>query len=140
MIRYQYQPRREVRQMSEEPTEYNKYEVSKVINLDMDEFKLEKIFGVFKQLDSKHFYFNILNKINFPAIPAADTFNSYYTTPQDTWTVISYKHYSRIDLWWLIASFNQIDNTFIPPVPGTRLKIPTPDTVRYIIDQIKARI
>ena len=125
--------------MSQEPTEYNKYEVSKVINLDKDEFKLEKIFGVFKQQGSRHFYFNLLRTVNFPEFPDSTTFNTYFTKPNDTWTAISFKHYNRIDLWWMIASFNQIDNTFLPPDAGTRLKIPTPDTVRYVIDQIKTR-
>lgn len=125
--------------MSEEPTEYNKYEVAKVINLNTDDFKLEKIFGVYKQQGGKHFYFNILNKINFPINPDSSTFDTYFTKPNDTWTIISYKHYTRIDLWWLIASFNQIDNTFLPLSPGVRLKVPTPDTVRYVIDQVKSR-
>ena len=125
--------------MSQEPTKYNKYEISDQIGLGTDDFKLEKIFGVFKQLGSKHFYFNLLRTVNFPENPDSTTFNTYFTKPNDTWASISFKHYNRIDLWWMIASFNRIDNTFLPPKPGTRLKVPTPDTVRFVIDQIESK-
>lgn len=123
--------------MSEEPTSYNKFEIAKKIGLDKDDFKMEQIFGVFKQVGSKHFYFNILNTVTFPSHIRASSFDAYFTRPNDTWTLISYKHYNRIDLWWLVAAYNQIDDTFTPLPPGTRLKVPTPDTIRAIIDKIK---
>ena len=52
--------------MSEEPTHYNKYEVSLLLKIESDAFKMERIFDVYKQLDSKHFYYNILQSVSFP--------------------------------------------------------------------------
>ena len=126
--------------MSEEPTKYNKYEVAALLRLKDSDFKMERIFDVYKQIGSDHFYYNILNTISFPDIKSPASFNTYHTKPNDTWTVISYKHYDRIDLWWIIAAFNNIDNTFKPLDTGTRLKVPTPSAIRVIIDVIKNQV
>lgn len=124
--------------MSEEPTRYNKYEVQSLLNINSkDEFSLERIFDVYKQYGAKHFYYNILRKIDFPENLAPSLYVVYYIKPGDTWTNISFKMLGNMNLWWLIAAMNNIDNTFIPPEPGTMLKVPTPVAVRQIIDNIK---
>lgn len=124
-----------------EPTKYNKYEVQSLLNLDSKtDFALERIFNVYKQHGAKHFYYNILNRVDFPDNISPTTYTRYHTKPNEVWTLISYKFYARIDLWWLIAAFNKIDDTFRPLTPGTALKIPTPQMVRSIIDDIKATV
>lgn len=124
-----------------EPTKYNKYEVQSLLGLDKDsDFAMERIFNVYKQFGAKHFYYNILNKIDFPNNISPTTYTKYHTRPGETWTLISHKFYNRIDLWWLIATYNKIDNTFSPVEPGTVLKIPLPELVRTIIDEIKQRV
>lgn len=67
--------------------------------------------------------------------------SSFYTPYQiidgDQWTLISYKHYGTIELWWVICKFNLIDDPlFLPPI-GTTIKIPTKDIVDQIIQQIR---
>ena len=124
--------------MSEEPTRYNKYEVQSLLNIKQsDEFALERVFTVYKQYGGKHFYYNILRKIDFPENIRSDLYEIYYVKPGDTWTNISYKNLKTISLWWLIAAINQIDNTFLPPETGMKLKVPTLVAVREIIDNIK---
>jgi hypothetical protein len=127
--------------MSTEAIKYNKYEVELLLKLSKNqEFKLERIFDVYKQQGSKHFYYNLFNTIKFPENIDSSAFDTYYTVSEEPWTVISYKHFGRIDLWWLIACINKIKNTFILPEPGTRLLIPTGQMIRIIIDEIKLKI
>lgn len=124
--------------MRQEPTRYNKYEVQSLLGLSSkDEFALERIFDVYKEAGSTNFYYNILRKISFPENLDASIYEIYTVKPGDTWVNISYKAVGNINIWWLIAAMNQIDNTFVPPPVGERIKIPTPVAVRTIIDNIK---
>lgn len=124
--------------MSQEPTRYNKYEVQSLLKLSpKDEFAMERIFDVYKEIGGKQFYYNILRKIDFPVNLSPELYEIYTVKPGDTWVNISFKALNNINLWWLIAAMNRIDNTFIPPEIGTQLKVPTPVAVRTIIDNIK---
>lgn len=124
-----------------ESIKYENYEIKSLLNLTAnDEYRMEQLFSLYKDPDTKHFFYNIFNTVHFPETIASDMYTIYYTVPEETWTNISYKHYNRIDLWWLIACMNNIDNTFVPVVPGTKLMIPTPSTVRLIISEINKKI
>ena len=124
-----------------EAIKYDKYEVQLLLNLSKDqEFKLERIFTVYKQQGGKHFYYNLFNSVRFPETINKNIYTIYHTQPNETWTLLSYKHYGRIDLGWIIASINNIDDTFTPLENGTKLMIPTPAAVRQIIDTIKDRV
>ena len=121
-----------------EPTKYNKYEVQSLLKLDSkSEYKLERVFSVYKQYGGKYFYYDLLNTINFPTDVDENTYTTYYTQADEPWTMISYKHYKRIDLWWLIACANNIYDTFTPLDAGTKLMIMKPEVVRIVIDEIK---
>ena len=127
--------------MSVEPTFYNRYEVQTLLKLNsQDEFKLERIFDVYKQHGAKHFYYNILNTVNFPERIAPNSYTNHYTKVGETWTNISYTYYKRIDLWWIIAAMNRIDDTFSEIQGGTKLMIPKPEVIRLIIDEIKQKM
>lgn len=127
--------------MMNEPTKYTKYEVQSLLKIsDSDEFAMERIFSVYKNIGAKHFYYNILRKINFPEEFNKELYTYYKVKPNDLWPNIAYKTTGSISLWWLIAVMNGIDNTFIPPNPGTMLKVPTKIAVRTIIDNIKKQI
>jgi len=127
--------------MSEEPIKYNKYEVQSLLGLDnKSEFKMERIFDMFKQQGSKHFHYNILQKIEFPKEIKTSLYTIYHTKQDEGWTNLSYRFYKRIDLWWMIAGINNVADTFMPLPAGTRLKIPTPAYVRNIIDSIKTQL
>ena len=102
-----------------------------------DEMLMENIFNIYKQPGSTHSHYNILSKISFADSIGTGNYSLYYTKPGDTWALISYKHYKSIKMWWMITTLNGIDNTFLPPKAGLRLKVPTPSAIREIIDNIK---
>lgn len=127
--------------MAEESIPYDKYEVQSLLNLtSKSEFKLERIFTMYKVYGAKHFYYNILKKIQIPEKIAKSKYFVYTSKPNDVWTMISFKFYNRIDLWWLIAMFNGIDDTFTPLEANTELVIPTPEYVREVLSSIKAQV
>lgn len=120
---------------------YNKYEVQSLLGNDYSsEFKLERIFNLYKHKDGKQFFYNILKTIDMPDEVIKSNYTTYFAKPTDAWTLISYKFYNRIDLWWLIAIFNNVDDTFSPIESGKTIKIPKPDYVRMILDAIKEQI
>ena len=124
--------------MSDEAIKYDKYEVQSLLNINTsDESKYERIFNMYKQMGGEHFYYNILKKIEFPDDVDKSFYDIYYAKPNDAWTLISFRKYKRIDLWWLIALFNDVIDTFTPPIPGLALKIPKPKYVRTILDSLK---
>ncbi len=125
----------------DEAIKYDKYEVKALLNLSKDqEFKLERIFDVYKQAQGKYFYYNLFNTVKFPENIDRQLFTTYHTKPNEAWTIISYKHYGRIDLWWMIACLNNIDDTFLPQPPGSKLMVPTPAAVRLFINKIKEKV
>ena len=127
--------------MSDEATKYNKYEVAALLNFSRDqEFKLERVFDVYKQSGGKFFYYNLLNTVRFPSNINKSAYMVYHVKENEPWTNISFKFYTRIDLWWLIAAINQIDDTFTPLPTGTKIMVPTPEAVRVIVDEIKTKI
>lgn len=127
--------------MAEESISYDKYEVQSLLNLtSKSEFKLERIFTLYKKYGAKHFYYNILKKIHLPEKIAKSKYFVYTSKPNDIWTMVSYKFYNRIDLWWLIAMFNGIDDTFTPIEANVELIIPTPEYVREVLSSIKSQV
>ena len=124
-----------------ESTAYDKFEVQSLLNLtSKNEFKLERIFTLYKKYGSKHFHYNILKKIEITERISRSKYITYTTKPNDIWTMISYKFYNRIDLWWMIALFNKIDDTFTPIEPNTDMIIPTTGYVREVLNAIKSQV
>ena len=73
---------------------------------------------------------------NIDYIPKA-YYDSYQITEGDQWTLISYKFYGSIELWWAICKFNQINDPLFMPDVGTYIKIPKKEIVLQIIEQIQ---
>jgi hypothetical protein len=58
----------------------------------------------------------------------------------DTWPLISYQYYNTVNLWWIICKLNDIKNpTKEEPIPGTRIKVFTTNTIQKINTQIRER-
>ncbi|NBO99665.1 MAG: hypothetical protein EBU90_06000 [Proteobacteria bacterium] len=110
---------------------------------DNPEISYENIFRVYttENNDQSNFlYFNLLNSVY---LPGQLTVDSYYTITINRimpWTAISYNEYRTIDLWWLIALANGIDNPIQYPAPGTTLKIIKPELVQDIINEINFKL
>ena len=97
---------------------------NEIIDLSpIESTKMENFFTVYQSASGEYFY-NILNTINFKSDNIADyTYEWYTVVLGDTYTYISYKHYNTINLWWLICSFNNIQNPTALPQPGESIKI-----------------
>jgi len=97
--------------------------------------KYENIFNIYTDVDNKYYY-NLLQTIAFPDNLPNSFFIQYVVGNQDAWSLISYKMYNTIDLWWIILLANAITNPLEPLIPGTVLKIPNAAIVQDVLAQI----
>ncbi len=86
--------------------------------------------------------YSINRTVNFTDLDTSTTTNNalfipYKIIANDNWTIISYKFYQTIELWWLIAKVNNIANPTEDPVVGTTIKILTSDVVNQILSVIR---
>jgi LysM repeat protein len=103
----------------------------------LTEEKYENIFNVYQDEDDRYYY-NLLETINFPDNLPDAFFTTYTVQPGDTLPFISYKIFSSINVWWVIALANQINNPVLPLETGSQLKIPNMNIIREIISQINS--
>lgn len=99
---------------------------------------MENIFHVYKEKDTGRYYYNLLQSIEFPKDLPPSFFTFYTFSYEDTWPLISYKHYETPNLWWLIILANNITNPTKFPEVGTTLLIPTIDTANLVIQRINS--
>lgn len=97
--------------------------------------RVENIFNIYT--DNNLYFYNLLNTVNFDHTNISPIMYYEYNVRQgDTYTAISYRIYNTINLWWLICSFNNIDNPINIPEPGTRLKILYQNYVNEVLNTI----
>ena len=106
----------------------------------LDISNYERIFKVYETLkDDKSFYFyNILKKIEIPAI-IDDSVIEYYTVRADMpLTTVSYKLYGDIKLWWIIYLVNRkaLGNAAFVVKGGTQLTYIKQDVLPQVFQQI----
>ena len=53
-----------------------------------------------------------------------NNYSIYVTQKNDSYDNIALMHYNSPTLYWIICDYNRIQDPFVKPVPGTRLKIP----------------
>jgi hypothetical protein len=106
----------------------------------LDNFRYENLFNVYQNRSNQYFY-NILSKVNFPSNLDSNFFDTY-TIPNNNmpYTLISYKLYGSILLWWVICSVNNITNPVFFPQAGTKLKILKPAIVSAVIQQLNNNV
>lgn len=66
--------------------------------------------------------------------PAVDTTAHYddlfhVVAPGDRVDGLAHRYYQRPDLWWIICDYNGIANPLLPLVPGTTVRLPSPEHV-----------
>ena len=93
------------------------------------------IFNIYTDEDSKYFY-NLLQTAAIPNNLPVSFYDSYNVTYNDTWPFISYKLYNTPNLWWVIASVNNITNPLEKLVPGTQIKYLKAEYVSLITTQL----
>lgn len=94
----------------------------------------ENIFSVNVDKDNRYYY-NILQTVKFPSNLPKNYYSLYTTKINDTYPFISYKMYNTPNLWWVITTFNNIDNPVPILEPGTVLNIPIFEVVQTILSQ-----
>lgn len=104
----------------------------------LEHAQLQKIFNVY-QTNSGEYYYNILNTVNFNTEDVASyMYFAYQVVSEEPYTIISYKHYRTIHLWWLIAAFNGVTDPTQFPAPGSTLKILYSKYLPDILTQINS--
>lgn len=102
---------------------------------NLNRFRYERIFRMYTTNYSQYYY-NLLQKIDLPS--SIDETKIYYMVVKQSepWTMISYKAYETIELWWLICLVNKIDNPLITPKSGQVIKVLRPQFLTNIFSEI----
>ncbi len=105
------------------------------INLDITPNNYENIFNIYTD-ENNFYYYNLLKKVDFPVDLDPNVFDYYMTQPDDYYSIIAFKFYNDIRLFWVICSANQIDDPTSAPKVGTILKIIKPVLLKSILTTI----
>lgn len=97
----------------------------------------ENLFNVYGTSDGDYFY-NILRKVNIPTEIGESHYENYMVKRGDTWTLLAYKFYGDVKLWWMLCVVNNIQNPLEFPTPGTALKVLSNDTVQSVLTAIRS--
>ena len=109
----------------------------------LSKLKLENYERIFKLFDitsnnNTHYVYNILKKIEFPAVIATEFTDTYKTPVNLPLTIISHNVYANISLWWVLYLLNKSEigtNIFVVP-GGTTLKYIKPQYLETIFAEI----
>lgn len=96
----------------------------------------ENIFTVHTD-ENDFYYYNLLQTVQFPSNLPDIFFVEHTVKPNEPWTLISYKYYNTIKLWWIIAFANNVINPINSLQVGDIIKIPKPSVVKDILTQIQ---
>lgn len=100
---------------------------------------LGNLFNVYQDADGNYSY-SINRTLNLDTTQMYDGFYNIYELEEDLFlTTLSYKFYKTIDLWWLICKANGIVDPTLKIATGTRLKIPTNQVAKFIVDEIRKK-
>tara|TARA_R110002020_G_scaffold36323_10_gene109014 strand:+ start:1126 stop:1548 length:423 start_codon:yes stop_codon:yes gene_type:complete len=112
-------------------------DISSLPTLDITRY--ERIFKIHTaSKDDKQFYFyNILNKIEFPDNLQYDLLELYTAPSDEPLTTVSYNLYGDIDSWWLIYLLNKstIGNSFFLK-GGTQVQVIRPALRSMVYESI----
>jgi hypothetical protein len=94
------------------------------------------------ELTDNAYTYSINRTLNLTDIPkpgdnVSGVFFEYEVSAGETWTLISYKIYGTIRLWWLVCKLNNIKNPTVSPETGQRLVLIDPNQVFNVLNQIK---
>jgi hypothetical protein len=102
----------------------------------LNRYRYEKIFRVYKN-NGIHYFYNLLQTLNLP--DQIDETKVYYITAKqkEPWTMISFRAYKTIELWWLLCLLNKIYNPLLFPESGTTLKVLRPQYLPELFNEIE---
>lgn len=94
------------------------------------------VFNVYLNEQGKYFY-NLINTIYIPQALEKSLYTSVFPLPGEYLPQFSYRMYKTIDLAWLIAETNKINNMLEPLSPNSPLRVLNDDVVRNILLRLK---
>ena len=59
------------------------------------------------------------------------TYSAYTVKHNDSWDLIAFNNYGNPTLYWVILDYNRIIDPYIPPKPGSIIKIPVLSNISY---------
>jgi len=104
----------------------------------LGERRYENIFKMYKTGEYKTY--NILQAVHLPDDIAPEMYELENVPPNMPLTVLSYRVYNTMDLWWLICIANNIDDPTQFIKPGVAIKIIKPEFVSSIITLIQKQL
>lgn len=86
--------------------------------------------------------YNINRTLNFLDLDESSTdnnalFESYRVNSGDTWTIISFKFYQTIELWWLVCKINNVIDPTTDPIVSKKIKVLKSSVVNEILTSIR---
>jgi hypothetical protein len=110
---------------------------SKISNNDM-----ANIFNVYQdpvKLDQNSIAYAINRTVFFNNLDFTSKilFDEYVVQPGDEWSLISYKHYGTVELWWIVCKINMISNPTKSPEVDSTLKILKKQYISNIMVSLK---
>jgi len=102
-------------------------------------YRYENILKLYQTNDNQYFY-NLIQSIFLP--DKLDERALTYMNIQESqpWTLISFKAYQTIELWWLILLTNKLYNPFKLPAAGSTIKLIKPNYVPGILKDINSAL
>jgi len=111
------------------------YELTDVRLANLSQLKL---FSILNDTTTNEKIMNIFESYNIGDVVYNTSYYELYDVENDDWFEdISYKYYGTINLWWLIAMFNNVINPFEYLEPGLQIKILKPIHIYQVIKEIK---
>lgn len=95
----------------------------------------ENIFNVYQE--DGFYYYNLYNTVSIDTENIdPNLYTEHIFSIGDYWTLLSYKYYGTVNLWWILCVANNIQNPLDLPEVGTKLKILNSEVVSDIIQSI----
>lgn len=83
--------------------------------------------------------FNLLKQIYISDNLPDNTYVSYHTSENESWTGLSYLSYNTVKLWWALYLLNsKVNPSPLDIQPGINLKIPSKQLLQQMLQQIKS--
>lgn len=109
----------------------------KSIKDGISSIRYERIFNIYK--DNSYFFFNILNKVNFPEDIDPDIIGYMNLNRNLPWTTLSNQIYDTIHLWWVIFLLNKPKNIFIAEA-GQQYAYILPQSLGGVLSDIQSQL
>jgi len=99
-------------------------------------YNYEHLFNVYIDEQGMYFY-NLLKNVYFPKEMRSDVYTTIFPNPNEFLPQLSYRLYKNVNLWWVIAGINNINNPLEPLDPTVKLKIISSAAILNILNSIE---